>query len=49
MLSLITRAEQTAEKEHDAYQSKQRIMHDSHALGLLARLVIHEGAMLVLP
>ena len=40
---LINSAEKTAEREHKRFSEQARLLHDTHALGLLARFVLHEG------
>jgi signal transduction histidine kinase len=43
---LITRAEKTSEKEQERFTEQTRLLHDTYALGLLARFVLHEGGNL---
>ena len=41
--SLVELAEDASNEEHDRFELQTRILHDNHALGLLARFVLHEG------
>lgn len=43
IIQLVDGMEKAAEKEHERFAEQTRIMHDTHALGLLARFVLHEG------
>lgn len=43
IVQLVDVAEKVAEREHERFAEQTRIMHDTHALGLLARFVLHEG------
>jgi signal transduction histidine kinase len=40
---LISTARKTSDSEHERLSQQAQIMHDNHALGLLARFIIHEG------
>jgi signal transduction histidine kinase len=46
LFRLIERAEETSEKEQERFVEQTRLLHDTHALGLLARFVLHEGGNL---
>lgn len=43
LLRLVRRAEQVSEKEQERFSEQTRVLHDNHALGLLARFVLHSG------
>jgi signal transduction histidine kinase len=40
---LLERAERVSDREHDRLDLQAELLHDFHALGLLARFVLHEG------
>jgi signal transduction histidine kinase len=41
--SLLLKAEAASEAEHERLAEQAAVMHDMHALGILARFVLHEG------
>jgi len=43
VLQLLGRAESASETEHERLAEQAAAMHDMHALGILARFVLHEG------
>ncbi len=41
--SLVVEAERLSDREHDRLNLQAELLHDFHALGLLARFILHEG------
>lgn len=43
VLELVDSAEKAAEEQEKRFAEQAQILHDTHALGLLARFILHEG------